>query len=94
MPDEPTIYWRSAYPGAEWPLYASFEPVGAVFATVSRVEVPAPGWVATIRHRGWARRLEARCATVDRAQRYIERWARAHHADVLRALAADDDAPR
>lgn len=81
-----TVYWREAYLGAGWPLFASLEPVGSVFATVSRVEVPAPGWCATIRHRGWERRLQATFTNIVRAQHAVEHWAAAHDRAIRHAM--------
>jgi hypothetical protein len=81
-----TVYWREAYLGAGWPLFASLELIGSVFATVSRVEVPAPGWCATIRHRGWERRLQATFTNIVHAQQAVERWAAAHDRAIRDAM--------
>lgn len=81
-----TVYWREAYMGAAWPLFASLEPLGPIFATVCRVEVPRGGWRAIIRHRGWERRLEATFSTIARAQHAVERWAAVHESVVRQAL--------
>lgn len=86
------VHWRSVL-GAleEWPLFASLQPMGPVFATVSRVEVPAPEWQAVIRHRGWDRRMVATFSSRDRAKRAVERWASAHWQAIEAALAAQDN---
>lgn len=81
-----TVYWREAYLGVDWPLFASLEPLGPIFATVCRVEVPRGGWRAIIRHRGWELRLEATFSTIARAQHVVERWAVAHESAVRQAL--------
>ena len=81
-----TVYWREAYLDADWPLFASLEPLGPIFATVCRVEVPRGGWRAIIRHRGWDLRLEATFSTIARAQHAVERWTAVHESVVRRAL--------
>lgn len=81
-----TVYWREAYLGADWPLFASLEPLGPIFATVCRVEVPRSGWRAVIRHKGWELRLEATFSTIERAQYAVERWATAHEPAVRHTI--------
>lgn len=85
------VFWRTAYLGCEWPLYASLEPMGQIFATVSRVEVPVPGWDAVIRHHGWERRLVAHYPTIEMAQKGVERWSDAHRDAVREAPLLDQD---
>jgi hypothetical protein len=85
-----TIHWRTAYVGVEQPLFASLEPMGPVFATIRWVELPKPGWEASIRHRGWERRREAAFRTIPAAQRAVERWAAAHEAAIREALKQGD----
>lgn len=80
------VYWREAYLGVDWPLFASLEPLGPIFATVSRAEVPRGGWRAVIRHKGWELRLEATFSTIERAQYAVERWATAHEPAVRHAI--------